>query len=65
MYLAQRETFQKAKPNGLNHIKIEFINHDKWNVRNFPLKNLVANFGDSILDNSNWDKIKLSIGTLN
>ena len=29
MYLAQRETFQKSKPYGLEHIKTELINQDK------------------------------------
>ena len=57
MYLAQRETFQKAKPYGLEHIKIELINQDLWNDYSFPLKNLVVNFGNFILENSNWDKI--------
>ena len=57
MYVAQRETFQKAKPYRLEHTKIEFINQDKWNGRNFPLKDLVVIFGNSIPDKSNWDKI--------
>ena len=30
--------FSKAKPYGLEHIKIELINQDKWNRHNFSLK---------------------------
>ena len=30
--------FSKAKPHGLEHIKIELINQDKWNGHNIPLK---------------------------
>ena len=61
MYLAQRENFRKAKPYGLEHIKMHLINQDKWNGYYFPLKNLVVNFGNSIIDNSNWDKISEGI----
>ena len=57
MNLPQKETFQKAKPYGLEHIKVELINQNKWNGHNFPSKNLVINFGNSILNNYNWDKI--------
>ena len=32
--------FHKSKPYGLEHIKIELINQDKWNGHNFPLKYL-------------------------
>ena len=32
--------FLKANSYELEHIKIELINQDKWNGRNFPLKNL-------------------------
>ena len=32
--------FSNAKPYGLEHIKIELINQDKWNGHNFPLKYL-------------------------
>ena len=61
LYLAQRETFQKATLCGLEHIKIELINQKKQNGHNFPLKNLVVSFGNCIFDNSNWDKIKESM----
>ena len=57
MNLPQRETFQKAEPYGLEHVKVELINQNKWNGHNFPSKNLVINFGNSILNNYNWDKI--------
>ena len=46
-----------AKPYGLEHITIELGNQGKWNGPNFPLKNLVVNFSNSIFDNSNWGKI--------
>ena len=32
--------FSTARPYGLEHIKIELINQDKWNGHNFPLKQL-------------------------
>ena len=32
--------FSKAKSCGLEHIKIELINTEKWNSRDFPLKYL-------------------------
>ena len=57
----QRETFQNVKPYRLEHIKVELINQDKWNGHNLPLKNLVVAFGNSNLDNSNWDNIRESI----
>ena len=53
--------FSEAKSYGLEHIKMELINHDKWNGLNFPIKILGVNFGNSILDNSNWNKINKSI----
>ena len=40
MYLAQRETFQKANPYGLEQKKVELINQNKYNSYNFPLKKL-------------------------
>ena len=56
MYLTQRETFQKATSYGLEHMKIKLINQDKWNGHNFPLKQLLVNFSNSILNNFNWNK---------
>ena len=56
MYISQRETFQKANPQGLEHVKTELINHDNQNGHSFPLKTLVVNFGNFIHDNANWDK---------
>ena len=53
--------FSEAKSYGLEHIKMELINHDKWNGLNFPIKILGVNFGNSILDNSNWNKLNKSI----
>ena len=38
MRLARK--FSKAKPYGLEHMKIELINRGKWNDHNFPLKYL-------------------------
>ena len=53
--------FSEAKSYGLEYIKMELINHDKWNGHNFPIKILGVNFGNSILDNSNWKKKKEGI----
>ena len=50
---------QKVKPYGLVRIKIELINRNKRNDQSF-LK--IVNLGNSILDNSKWDKISESIG---
>ena len=63
MHLAQRETFQKDKPYGLEHTKKEMMNQYKQNGQNVQLKNLIVNFGNSILDNSNWDKVSKGIIT--
>ena len=61
MHLAKSKNFQEAKPYGLEHIKIELIDQCKWNGLSFSLKNLVVKFGNSILDNSNKDKISEGI----
>ena len=53
--------FSEATSYGLEHIKMEVTNHDKWNGHDFPIKILGVNFGTSILDNSNWNKINKSI----
>ena len=50
---------QKVKPYGLVRIKIELINRNKRNDQSF-LK--IVNLGNSILDNSKWDKISEGIG---
>ena len=50
-YLAQKETFQKAKTHELDHIKMELINQSKRNDHNFPLNSFVVSFGNSILNN--------------
>ena len=52
--------FSKANPSELKHTKIELINQDKWNGQ-FSIAILGVNFGNSILDNSNWDKISEGI----
>ena len=60
--LARRQTFQKPSHTyGQEHIKIELTNQGKWNCHNFPLKYLLVNFGNSILDKSNWEKISEGI----
>ena len=63
MYLAQSEAFQKDKPYGLEHTKIEMMNRYKWNGQIVQLKKLIVNFNNSILDNSNWDKVSQGIIT--
>ena len=35
--IAQRSTFQKAKPYGLGHIKKELIKQGEWYGHDFPL----------------------------
>ena len=42
------------------HIKIELINYDNSQVT-ISIKILEVNFGNSILDNSKWDKISEGI----
>ena len=63
MHLARSETFQKDKLYGLEHTKIEMMNRYKWNGQIVQLKNLIVNFNNSILDNSNWDKVSQGIIT--
>ena len=63
MHLAQSETFEKDKPYGLEHTKIEMMNRYKWNGQIVQLKKLIVNFNNSILDNSNWDKVSQGIIT--
>ena len=58
---SSKTNLSKAKPYGQEHIKIELTNQGKWNCHNFPLKYLLVNFGNSILDNSNWEKISEGI----
>ena len=38
-------------------IKIELIKQEKWYGHNFSLKKLGIRSGNSVLDNSNWDRI--------
>ena len=61
MHVAQRETFEKAVAYGLKHIKIELINQDNMECSQYSVKKHVVNFGNSIFDNSNWDKISEDI----
>ena len=52
MHLAQLDKLSKAKPHGLEHIKL---------FSQFSIKIFRVNFGNSIFDNSNWDKISEGI----
>ena len=51
--------FSKAKSYGLEHIKID--QQGQMKRSQFSIKILGVNFGKSILDNSNWDKISEGI----
>ena len=43
------------------HVKVELINRDNWNSHTVSIKILEVNFGNTILDNSKWDKISENI----
>ena len=60
-HLAQKETFQKAKTHELDHIKMELMNQSKRNGHNFLLNSFVVSFGNSVFNNSNWDRISEGI----